>query len=275
MDSSTTIGDLATYLVRADPQTSELHGLSECDLTLTLVGQGNRVLDPRSTVPESGLRAGARVVVTRRNERVVDAGCAVAVASVVAGPDSGQEFPLWRGAAYIGRAHDCEIRVSDSSVSRRHARLVLAGPPELPEVVDLGSANGLSIGGVQVPRTVLAAGDRLRLGDTVVEVRLLAGDSDPAGVDPASVAFSRSPRIAPLFEGREFELPELPERPKPSRIPWLAMLFPVFMGVGLFALTRSPYSLMFVLMSPMMMLGNHVEQARLSRGSRDRAGGDS
>ena len=179
MDSSTTIGDLATYLVRADPHAdphaAELHGLSEGNLTLTLVDQGNSVLDPRSTVPESSLRSGVRVAVTRRSESFVDAGRAVAVASIVQGPDSGKEFPLWCGTAYIGRGHDCEIQVSDSSVSRRHARLVVAGPPDLPEVVDLGSANGLSIDGAEVPRAVLAAGDRVRLGDTEVEVRLLVG----------------------------------------------------------------------------------------------------
>jgi len=262
MDSSTTIGDLAEYLVRADPHACEANRLGACDLTLTLVDRGNRALDPRSTVPESGLRSGGRVAVTRRSEPFVDAGCVVALVSIVAGPDSGKEFPLWRGTAYIGRGHDCEIQVSDSSVSRRHARLVVAGPPDLPEVVDLGSANGLSIDGAEVPRAVLAAGDRVRLGDTEVSVRLLPGDSDPAGADAPYAAFSRSPRIALLFEGREFELPELPERPKPSRMPWLAMMFPVLMGVGLFAFTRSPYSLMFVLMSPMMMLGNHVEQTR-------------
>ncbi|HYO19302.1 MAG TPA: FtsK/SpoIIIE domain-containing protein, partial [Dermatophilaceae bacterium] len=78
----------------------------------------------------------------------------------------------------------------------------------------------------------------------------------------ASVAFTRSPRLAPLFEGRTFELPDLPERPKPSRMPWLAMMFPALMGMGMFAFTQSPYSLMFVLMSPMMMLGNYVEQRR-------------
>jgi len=262
MDSSTTIGDLATYLVRADPHAAELSGPSAGNLTLTLVDQGNSALDPRSTVPECNLRSGVRVAVTRRSETFVDAGRAVAVASIVAGPDSGKEFPLSCGTAYIGRGHDCEIQLSDSSVSRRHARLVVAGPPDLPEVVDLGSANGLSIDGAEVPRAVLAAGDRVRLGDTEVEVRLLVGDCDSPGGDSPYAAFSRSPRIAPLFEGREFELPELPERPKPSRMPWLAMMFPVFMGVGLFAFTRSPYSLMFVLMSPMMMLGNHVEQTR-------------
>jgi len=31
------------------------------------------------------------------------------------------------------------------------------------------------------------------------------------------------------------------------------------MGMGIFAFTQSPYSLMFVLMSPMMMLGNYLD----------------
>ena len=43
------------------------------------------------------------------------------------------------------------------------------------------------------------------------------------------------------------------------------MMFPALMGMGIFAFTRSPYSLMFVFMSPMMMLGNHVEQRRGGR----------
>ena len=111
------------------------------------------------------------------------------------------------------------------------------------EVVDLGSANGISVGGAEVPRAVLKAGDRVRLGDTEVEVRLTGTASDAGGdvAGSASVAFTRSPRLAPLFEGRIFELPDLPERPKPSRMPWLAMMFPALMGMGMFAFTQSPY----------------------------------
>jgi len=262
IDSAATIGDLATYLVRADPLRSVVFGMGECDYTLALVDQLHREVDARSTVPESGLRSGVTVAVTRRSESFVDVGRPVAVATIVAGPDSGKEFALPCGTAYIGRAHGCEIQVSDSSVSRRHAKLLVAGLPAVPEVVDLGSANGISVGGAEVPRAVLKAGDRVRLGDTEVEVRLLENAFDAVGGDSAAVAFSRSPRISPLFEGREFDLPHVPERPKPSRVPWLAMMFPALMGMGMFAFTRSPYSLVFVVMSPMMMLGNHVEQRR-------------
>ncbi|NMM34216.1 MAG: FHA domain-containing protein, partial [Phycicoccus sp.] len=179
--------------------------------------------------------------------------------AVVAGPHTGKEFRLRRGTAYIGRGHGCEVQVSDSSVSRRHAKVLVA---DGAEVVDLGSANGISIGGADVSRAVLTAGDRLRLGDTELEVRLLGATVGASDDDSTSAAFVRSPRLAPTFEGSEFELPELPERPKPSRAPWLAMMVPALMGMALFAVTRSPYSLMFVLMSPMMMLGNHVEQSR-------------
>ena len=274
--STATIGDLATYLACADPERLALNDLGEdkgegaSEFTLALVDEFHRAVDARSTVPESGLRSGATVAVTRRSESFVDAGPPVAVAAVVAGPDSGKEFPLWRGTAYIGRGHGAEIQVSDSSVSRRHAKLLVAGLSALPgiavpesvEVVDLGSANGISVGGAEVQRAVLKAGDRVRLGDTEVEVRLLEDPSGAAAADSASVAFARSPRMAPLFEGRDFDLPDLPERPKPARMPWLAMMFPALLGLGMFAFTRSPYSLIFVVMSPMMMLGSYIDQRR-------------
>ena len=265
VDSTTTVGDLATYLARADPVQSEVPGPRKGDLTLAVVDQLHREVDARSTVPESGLRSGVTVSITPRSEAFVEVGRPVAVATIVAGPDTGKEVALPRGTAYVGRAHGCEIQVSDSSVSRRHAKLLVGGLPAVPEVVDLGSANGILVGGAEVPRAFLNAGDRVRLGDTEVEVRLLEDAWSEAAGDSVSMAFSRSPRIAPLFEGREHHLPDLPERPKPSRMPWLAMMFPALLGLGMLAFTRSPYSLIFVVMSPMMMLGNHVEQRRGGR----------
>ena len=273
IDSSTTVGDLATYLTRADPQRSALAGLDEGGFTLSLVDENCRTVDARSTVPESGLRSGVTVAITRRSETFVDVGPLVGVAVIVAGPDLGSEFPLRRGTAYIGRGHGSAIQVSDSSVSRRHAKLLVGGLPGVSEaavlqrveVVDLGSANGISVGGAEVPRAVLKAGDRVRLGDTELEVRLpdvVAGGVGCDTADSASLAFSRSPRLAPLFEGREFDVPDLPERPRPSRMPWLAMMFPALLGLGIYAVTKSPLSLIFVFMSPVMMLGNYLEQRR-------------
>ena len=225
-------------------------------------------LDAPSTVPgRAGFTSGVTISVIRLRWSFVDVGRPAAVAVIVAGPDSGKEFALSRGTAYIGRGHGCEIQVSDSSVSRRHAKLLVAEHPPSRESWtsvgqrDLGWRGRGAAGGPQE-----RAGDRVRLGDTGGrEIRFATGDAPwPSSGDCASVAFSRSPRIAPLFEGREHDLPSFAsERPKPSRMPWLC--FPALLGAGMFAFTRSPYSLMFVLMSPMMMLGNHLEQSRGGR----------
>ena len=57
LDSSTTVGELATYLVRTDPARPEGAGLrgrlgdGEGELTLMLVGQFHRVVDARSAYP--------------------------------------------------------------------------------------------------------------------------------------------------------------------------------------------------------------------------------
>jgi DNA-binding NtrC family response regulator len=52
------------------------------------------------------------------------------------------------GQLVIGRGAEADVRIADPSVSRRHA-ILHVGPPMLIE--DLGSANGISLGGVKLP----------------------------------------------------------------------------------------------------------------------------
>ena len=75
----------------------------------------------------------------------------------------------------IGRAADqCDLVVAHATVSRRHARLSLAG--EALQVEDLGSTNGTAVGGKALrpgEPVVLHAGNKLRLGDVDLLVRQL------------------------------------------------------------------------------------------------------
>jgi adenylate cyclase len=75
----------------------------------------------------------------------------------------------------IGRAADqCDLVVAHATVSRRHARLSLAG--EALQVEDLGSTNGTAVGGKALRAgepVVLHAGNKLRLGDVDLLVRQL------------------------------------------------------------------------------------------------------
>ncbi|NDH61013.1 MAG: adenylate/guanylate cyclase domain-containing protein [Alphaproteobacteria bacterium] len=75
----------------------------------------------------------------------------------------------------IGRSADqCELVVPHATVSRRHARLSLAG--EALQVEDLGSTNGTAINGTVLRAgspAAIHAGNKLRIGDVELLVRQL------------------------------------------------------------------------------------------------------
>jgi class 3 adenylate cyclase len=75
----------------------------------------------------------------------------------------------------IGRAADqCDVVVAHATVSRRHARLSLAG--DAVQVEDLGSTNGTALAGKTLGAgapMALHVGDKLKLGDVELLVRQL------------------------------------------------------------------------------------------------------
>jgi predicted component of type VI protein secretion system len=74
-----------------------------------------------------------------------------------------QEFNLPFGITLIGRGDDCHITLFDSSVSRRHARIIVDDRCAI--IDDLKSRNGCRVNGkrIQGP-TELSEGDRIRIG---------------------------------------------------------------------------------------------------------------
>ena len=74
------------------------------------------------------------------------------------------------GTVQIGRAEACAIRPDDTYISQEHARISNRNGSWVLE--DLGSTNGtyLNQRRVTVP-TEISAGDRIRVGKTVLEVR--------------------------------------------------------------------------------------------------------
>ena len=77
----------------------------------------------------------------------------------------------------IGRSADqSELVVAHATVSRRHARLFLAG--EALQVEDLGSTNGTMVNGTAIKAAApvaLHAGNKLRIGDVELLVRQVQG----------------------------------------------------------------------------------------------------
>ena len=91
----------------------------------------------------------------------------------------------------VGRAPECDIVVDDTSVSRQHAALVIAG--RSVEVHDLGSRNGTLVNGQRVEHASLSVDVELMFGDVAAalepsdEVDLLARTllRRPATLSPA------------------------------------------------------------------------------------------
>ncbi len=87
-----------------------------------------------------------------------------------------RRFALPPGEHVLGRDPGVEIRLDASSVSRRHARLIVT--PTSTVIEDFGSKNGTYRFGDRVTSPVrLADGDELRIGTEVVTVRLSADDA--------------------------------------------------------------------------------------------------
>ncbi|HKE78533.1 MAG TPA: DUF3662 and FHA domain-containing protein [Solirubrobacteraceae bacterium] len=77
----------------------------------------------------------------------------------------GKRYAVAPGGATIGRSRECDIVLSDSNVSRRHAELRPAGDGWT--ITDLGSTNGVRVNGRELSANEphpLRAGDRLDVG---------------------------------------------------------------------------------------------------------------
>jgi DNA-binding winged helix-turn-helix (wHTH) protein len=85
----------------------------------------------------------------------------------------GRRFPLASDEHVIGRDADVEIRFDTSTVSRRHARVVVTADTAVLE--DCSSKNGTFRGGERVSSPVaLIDGDTIRLGSVVATFRVSA-----------------------------------------------------------------------------------------------------
>jgi two-component system cell cycle response regulator len=83
----------------------------------------------------------------------------------------GTRHVLERGTIVLGRGDDCDIKIQDCSVSRRHTRFDL--DIDGYSATDLDSTNGTFVNDAPAKRTPLADGDYLRVGNCLF--RFLAG----------------------------------------------------------------------------------------------------
>jgi S-DNA-T family DNA segregation ATPase FtsK/SpoIIIE len=119
------------------------------------------------------------------------------------------------------------------------------------------------IGGAVVDRALLRPGTPVTVGDTTFTVSLHAATSvrDAEG----AIAFNRSPRLDPAYGGVTLSAPEPPKPPQAQRFPVATIVAPIVMAGMLYAVTRNAFSLLFVALSPLMMIGSYIENRMSTR----------
>jgi len=86
---------------------------------------------------------------------------------VIGGPEAGAMFVITAPRVSLGRGEENEIAIMDLKMSRKHAEII-KGPQGIL-IQDLASANGLVINGAPMRQWFLKNGDKIGIGNTVLE----------------------------------------------------------------------------------------------------------
>lgn len=102
---------------------------------------------------------------------------------VIRGKDNGTHFPIRGQTASLGRGATSTIRLNDTEVSRLHA--TIAHSNDQHEIIDNDSSNGTFVNSRRIRRQVLASGDRIQIGRTLL---IYTGGPEPHDSSRISVA---------------------------------------------------------------------------------------
>ncbi|MBE7699293.1 FHA domain-containing protein [Oerskovia sp. Sa1BUA8] len=269
-DAGSSVGDVARAIAVRDPRNmGSLVDVPPLTLRAQLPGQEQSVvLEPDIPIGEAWLGSGAVVHLldaARAAGSTGDVQNVMARVQVVAGPDTGLRRDLVAGRYTVGRAAGCDLVLSDPLVSKKHARIDAS---DRTEVVDLGSANGIVVDGGLVNRLRVDRPQTMVLGDSVLVVEPLG--SAVGGPVAGPVPFNRSPKVEPRYAGEKFAAPTAPQEEEPQTFPVLALIAPVVLGLAMYFVTQRPTALLFILMSPLMLIGNYVTERKRRRRRRER-----
>jgi len=108
-------------------------------------------------------------------------------------PAQGNPIEVDAQSTLIGRDKTAEIRLTESSVSRKHATIERRGPQWV--ITDGGSANGTFLDDVQVAESVLKDGQILRLGAVRFKVEVEEEPTPTQTLRPSDLEAKTQPAV--------------------------------------------------------------------------------
>ncbi len=95
--------------------------------------------------------------------------------TVIEGADFGRVFLLEKPEMVLGRNDEADIQVDDEKVSRKHLKFSMVKNHKgeaRAKVIDLSSKNGIFVNGVRAYDQELRAGDKIKVGDTILKFEI-------------------------------------------------------------------------------------------------------
>ena len=256
-EAGATVGDAARALSLGGGAAAKKH--RSPTLVVLTPGAGDLVLDPALPLHEAPVGSGDSVTI---GESPASTGGSGRTFRMLTGPDAGRRVPLKTGLNTIGRDPSCDVVLKDPMVSKRHAKVVVW---DTVEVIDDSSANGLVSAGQNIQRMALREGDQFSVGDTLVVLEGSAPLQVATTSKPGTVEFNRSPRVEAHYLGEETDAPEPPTPERSRPLPWITALIPIIMGAVLYQVTHKWFTIVFVAMSPVMVVGGYLQNRRTDR----------
>ncbi|SIT87484.1 FtsK/SpoIIIE domain-containing protein [Microbacterium sp. RU33B] len=262
-EPTASVRDIAARVAAADPRRSYDPERRYTLQTASPVAPQWRLLPPDAVIGDEWLASGLSVALVDEADAAdllphLHAG-ATATLTVLSGPQAGFSAVLGRGSHTIGRDPSSDVVLADPYLSKRHVRVDVG---QSVEVVDLGSANGVEIDGELVARARVTGGLVILVGGTELLIEVEAHEAARRADQVGPVNFNRSPRVEERYNGRTFSVPEVPREAEDQPFPLLAMIAPVLLGGAMFALTGRPLTLLFIAMTPVMLVGAWITTRR-------------
>jgi S-DNA-T family DNA segregation ATPase FtsK/SpoIIIE len=228
-----------------------------------------RVLDAAVPVSRSSLVQGDGVVLCRSPAdapRPPHLPRSTVAVDVVGGPATGRTMRVNAGRYSMGRGGACDLVLHDPTVERHHASISVDPARGTVEVAPAGPAPVLVGGEPLDGPLVVGPHDTVEIGRTRLVFRPVRRNDTPRPEHRGQVQFQRTPYRPPVVSHREVgSLGPAPRRPEPRRFQVLSVLAPLAAGLVMYAFSRQVQFLALTLVSPIVMIGNAVDDRRSGR----------
>jgi energy-coupling factor transporter ATP-binding protein EcfA2 len=172
---------------------------------------------------------------------------------IITDTGSGQQFPIEKFPVAIGRSELANIRLSDKSVSKRHCQLEVADGEY--RITDWASVNGSTL----APQSRLLKVGNVKLKLPPLNTLKLSPDRMFASVYGGKLSYRPDNLLLPARPTQTVTFPA-PPRPDPKMpFPVISLIAPAILGLVMYLIMQNLTSIIFCALSPIIMLGNWIE----------------